>query len=452
MTMRVLLFLQVQHTLLLLLLFLVIVPCRCFCTNGFSTSSSSSSSLYSTTITRIPQTTEETEVRTEPPPNNVGWYSTKIQQDFDYTSLVKSLYVRHIVVESYDFALDVLERLKTNRDSFPSLVQQVSTCKYTATNDGGSDGDGIVGWIDVKDINTKSDSMVVDIVLPRDVLVSFVERKPKPGDIYPIKSTKTNQTHIVECLELYIPNIPTVQKLDPSAAVGSTKSITTTTTTATTAVGEHNGVNALVKRNKLKGIGFLPSITYSSFFDSTYSIKTNGCQMNVADSERLEGILQHQLNMTRAVVEKDADVVIFNTCSIRENAESKLYDALGKYRVQKQQGKQLALIVTGCVAQQEGLDLIRKCPEIDVVLGPQYVPYLSTILQQIEYGHQLVVTAPTLIPELSTSSTTATTATTSQTPAPAFSDDFSIRPVRGHTVRAWVNVIYGCNEHCTYCV
>jgi tRNA-2-methylthio-N6-dimethylallyladenosine synthase len=380
---------------------------------------------------------------------------------------VKSVYVRHIVVESYDFALDVLERLKTNRDSFPSLVKQISTCKYTATNDGdGGGGDGIVGWIDLKDIipptvgeSASSDnSMVVDIVLPRDVLVSLVvHKKPKPGDIYAIKSTKTNQTHIIECLELFLPNIPTVEKLDPSAAVGSRKSITTTTTTTTTtdngAVGEHNGVNALVKRNKLKGIGFLPSITYSSFFDSTYSIKTNGCQMNVADSERLEGILQHQLNMTRAVVEKDANVVIFNTCSIRENAESKLYDALGKYRVQKQQGKQLALIVTGCVAQQEGLELIRKCPEIDVVLGPQYVPYLSTILQQIEYGHQLVVTAPTLIPELSTASTTSSTATTSQTPpGPAFSDDFSIRPVRGHTVRAWVNVIYGCNEHCTYCV
>lgn len=101
---------------------------------------------------------------------------------------------------------------------------------------------------------------------------------------------------------------------------------------------------------------------------------------------------------------------------------------MGPYAAQKRKGKQLAIIVTGCVAQQEGQALLRRVPEIDVVLGPQYVPYLANVLERVREGHQVVATAPMLIQE-----------------------DYS-QPIRGHDVRAWVNVIYGCNEHCTYCV
>ena len=147
----------------------------------------------------------------------------------------------------------------------------------------------------------------------------------------------------------------------------------------------------------------------------TYAIQTNGCQMNVADSERLEGILQDELGLipisdsSNKEEINNADVVIFNTCSIRDHAEQKLYDALGPFRARKRQKikagdksknkskSDFALIVTGCVAQQEGKALLRKIPEIDVVLGPQYVPYLGSVLEQIEWGHQLVVTAPTII-------------------------------------------------------
>lgn len=114
--------------------------------------------------------------------------------------------------------------------------------------------------------------------------------------------------------------------------------------------------------------------------------------------------------------------------SIRDHAEQKLYDTLGPYAARKRKGEQIALIVTGCVAQQEGEALLRRVPEIDVVLGPQYVPYLSNVLERVQDGHQVVATAPMLVQE-----------------------DMS-QPIRGHDVRAWVNVIYGCNEHCTYCV
>lgn len=114
--------------------------------------------------------------------------------------------------------------------------------------------------------------------------------------------------------------------------------------------------------------------------------------------------------------------------SIRDHAEQKLYDALGPFAAQKRKGKELALIVTGCVAQQEGEALLRRVPEIDVVLGPQYAPYLTNVLERVRDGHQVVATAPMLIQE-----------------------DYN-QPIRGHDVRAWVNIIYGCNEHCTYCV
>jgi tRNA-2-methylthio-N6-dimethylallyladenosine synthase len=167
---------------------------------------------------------------------------------------------------------------------------------------------------------------------------------------------------------------------------------------------------------------------------STYHIQTAGCQMNVADSERLAGILQNDLRLTVADSANNADLVLFNTCSIRDHAEQKLYDALGPYAAAKRKGKRLALIVTGCVAQQEGEALLRRVPEIDVVLGPQYVPHLRNVLEQVAKGHQMVVTAPMLLQE--------------------HNDNIGLlnKPVRGHTVRAWVNIIHGCNEHCTYCV
>jgi tRNA-2-methylthio-N6-dimethylallyladenosine synthase len=94
----------------------------------------------------------------------------------------------------------------------------------------------------------------------------------------------------------------------------------------------------------------------------------------------------------------------------------------------------VALIVAGCVAQQEGAALLKRLPEIDAVVGPQYVPYLHNVLEIISSGQQLVATAPMLLQEQNTV------------------DDFHSQPIRGHAVRAWVNVIHGCNEHCTYCV
>ena len=77
---------------------------------------------------------------------------------------------------------------------------------------------------------------------------------------------------------------------------------------------------------------------------------------------------------------------------------------------------------------RRGKLLLRRVPEVDVVLGPQYVPHLRNVLAQVQWGHQVVATSPIIHQE-----------------------DFG-KPIRGHDLKAWVNVIYGCNEHCTYCV
>ncbi len=158
-----------------------------------------------------------------------------------------------------------------------------------------------------------------------------------------------------------------------------------------------------------------------------YHITTFGCQMNKADSERMAGILE---NMGFAWTEEpnDADLILYNTCTIRDNAEQKVYSYLGRQAKRKQEDPNLTLIVAGCVAQQEGEKLLRRVPELDLVMGPQHANRLQELLEQVLAGSQVVATEPIHIIEDIT------------------------KPRRDSTVTAWVNVIYGCNERCTYCV
>jgi tRNA-2-methylthio-N6-dimethylallyladenosine synthase len=370
------------------------------------------------------------------------WFPTKIQQDIDYTSVVQSLYLRHIVVETKETASLIMEQLSNSSesDSFARIARQVSACPFTK-----EDG-GVIGWVDTT--NEGNNEPFFTSMIPMDVLETLIHvHQPKTGDVLTISSKSTDQVHIVKVEEVFLKAL-LVPKLQSKNEVMDYKS---------TLVGAHSGINAMIPRTKLKGHGVLPvTPTFqkasngnelSSSSAKTYMIQTNGCQMNVADSERLEGILQTQLGLHKITDDEGStnrvDVLIVNTCSIRDHAEQKLYNLLGPFRARKRQvakdNNNLAIIVTGCVAQQEGYDLLQKMPEIDVVLGPQYVPFLGTVLEQLEQGHQLVLTAPMLLPD-------------NYTPTNQVHDDFSIKPVRGHSVRAWVNAIYGCNEHCSYCV
>ena len=158
-----------------------------------------------------------------------------------------------------------------------------------------------------------------------------------------------------------------------------------------------------------------------------YHVTTFGCQMNKADSERMAGILD-DMGMIWEADPMQADLVLYNTCTIRDNAEQKVYSYLGRQAKRKHEKPELTLVVAGCVAQQEGEKLLRRVPELDLVMGPQHANRLEDLLQQVFDGNQVVATDPIHILEDIT------------------------KPRRDSAVTAWVNVIYGCNERCTYCV
>jgi len=162
-------------------------------------------------------------------------------------------------------------------------------------------------------------------------------------------------------------------------------------------------------------------------FNRRYHITTFGCQMNKADSERMAGILEN-MGFEWSEDPNDADLILYNTCTIRDNAEQKVYSYLGRQAKRKHEQPNLTLVVAGCVAQQEGETLLRRVPELDLVMGPQHANRLQDLLEQVFDGNQVVATEPIHIVEDIT------------------------KPRRDSSVTAWVNVIYGCNERCTYCV
>ncbi len=159
----------------------------------------------------------------------------------------------------------------------------------------------------------------------------------------------------------------------------------------------------------------------------SYWITTFGCQMNKADSERMSGILQ-KMGYELAQEELKADLILYNTCTIRDNAQQKVYSYLGRQAKRKKLDPHLKIIIAGCLAQQEGETLLRRVPEIDLVMGPQHANRLETLLNQVDNGHQVLATDEQHI----------------------YEDITTAR--RESAICGWVNIIYGCNERCTYCV
>jgi tRNA-2-methylthio-N6-dimethylallyladenosine synthase len=163
-----------------------------------------------------------------------------------------------------------------------------------------------------------------------------------------------------------------------------------------------------------------------------YLIETFGCQMNVHDSERMAGLLD-QAGFEPTDEESEADVIVINTCSVREHAEEKLYTRLGQLRVLGEvTGRKPIVAVAGCVAQQEGTALRGRSNGrlIDVIVGTQQIRLLPTLVER---------------------------ATRSATMEVALNpwDDVSF-PLgvtrRSDPVRAYVTIIEGCNDHCAFCV
>ncbi len=159
-----------------------------------------------------------------------------------------------------------------------------------------------------------------------------------------------------------------------------------------------------------------------------YFIETFGCQMNVHDSERLAGLLD-QAGYQASPTAADADLVVINTCSVRERAEERLYTELGMVPTDAK-GKRPVVAVTGCVAQQEGAELLRRGQRVDVVVGTQ---------------------ALTRLPDLVKNSDTFHAAKFDVNPYDNVSFPFSVTK-RSDPVRASVTIIEGCNDFCAFCV
>ena len=115
--------------------------------------------------------------------------------------------------------------------------------------------------------------------------------------------------------------------------------------------------------------------------DRTYEVRTYGCQMNVHDSERIAGLLE-AAGHRRVVAGDDADIIVFNTCAVRENADNRLYGNLGYLKPVKDQNPNLQIAVGGCLAQKDRDEIVRRAPWVDVVFGTHNVGALPVLLER----------------------------------------------------------------------
>ena len=161
----------------------------------------------------------------------------------------------------------------------------------------------------------------------------------------------------------------------------------------------------------------------------SYAITTFGCQMNVHDSERMHEVLRGAGYAEAPAAE--ADVIVLNTCSVREKAEHKLRSEVGRLAKQKRAHRELVVVVAGCVAQQEGERLIKQLDGIDLVVGPDNIPELPRLLDELALG------SPPLV------------RTVFDTDAPRFLTALS---VAGAKTTAFVTIMKGCDERCSFCI
>src|SRR5215204_5002791 len=173
-----------------------------------------------------------------------------------------------------------------------------------------------------------------------------------------------------------------------------------------------------------------------------YFIETYGCQMNVHDSERIAGLLE-QSGYDAAASEHDADLVVINTCSVRERAEEKLYTRLGEIKdMGRERGRNPIVAVAGCVAQQEGRKLIRRSNgTIDLVVGTQQMKMLPML------ASQALSEEPSEVLRARRASRRIAIENPYEDPS------FPLGVVRrGDPVRSYVTIIEGCNDFCSFCV
>ncbi|MFV0424900.1 MAG: tRNA (N6-isopentenyl adenosine(37)-C2)-methylthiotransferase MiaB [Bacilli bacterium] len=179
--------------------------------------------------------------------------------------------------------------------------------------------------------------------------------------------------------------------------------------------------NSLDLNEKIKNIGN----------DKSYYIRTYGCQMNENDSEKISAILE-ELNYTKAYDYENADVILLNTCAIREGAENKVFGFIGELKRLKTTNPDLIIGICGCMPQEEETinQIYQKYPQIDLMFGTHNFHRLPSLLQEAYYSKEQIVEV--------------------------WSEEGNVYediPVkRDSKYKAWVTIMYGCDRFCTYCI
>lgn len=159
-------------------------------------------------------------------------------------------------------------------------------------------------------------------------------------------------------------------------------------------------------------------------------IQTNGCQMNEYDSDKMRDVLMASHGMELTDIPEQADVLLLNTCSIREKAQEKVFSAVGRWKKIKDKRPDVIIGVGGCVASQEGDAIQKRAPYVDIVFGPQTLHRLPELLNKARNGDKHVVDIS--FPEI---------------------EKFDNLPeARAEGPKAFVSVMEGCSKYCTYCV
>jgi tRNA-2-methylthio-N6-dimethylallyladenosine synthase len=170
---------------------------------------------------------------------------------------------------------------------------------------------------------------------------------------------------------------------------------------------------------------------YKIGVDKTYMIHTYGCQGNEADSETMAGILE-LMGFTKAIDEKEADVILINTCAIRENAENRIWGELGRLKAYKRANRNLILGLAGCMSQEENVveRVLKKYQHVDIVFGTHNIYKLPEYIETSMFSKERVIEVYSQEGDIIE----------------------NLPKVRNHQFKAWVNIMFGCDEFCTYCI
>ncbi len=188
-------------------------------------------------------------------------------------------------------------------------------------------------------------------------------------------------------------------------------------------------------RKRLLKTSFKEYLMDSSFKEigkgKTYFIKTYGCQGNLSDTEKIRGLLE-SAKFKEVPLEELADVLIFNTCAIRENAEKRVIGEIGRLKTLKTNNRDMVIILMGCMSQEEGVVslITKKYPQVDIIMGTHNIHNLLPNLKAYYDSHKRLIEVLSFEGEIVE----------------------NIPKLRDHPFKAWVDIMYGCDEFCTYCI